>query len=393
MRARVGLRLAVLGAILVALASAAASVSNAGLRPDLLGVTGLLGFTGVGAVILDRRPGEPIGRISFGIGVMFGIAAILRGVVSSVNDMEGRLPPLFAGVAVVSEATASLALLLSGPLLISRFPHRASGAWQRRTEDLLMSAVGVIVVVEALHPGVIDIGSFENVPNPLAIRGLPLDDETVFNLTFVLYGLSYLITTLGLAGRYRRGGSVVRAQIRWFAAAISVSLALFVVTVVTTGNESLNELAWSTWILSLFLPPIAIATAILRYHLYDIDRIISNTLAYGLITAVLFGVFALVNLAIQGAMRASNDDDPIGVALATLLVAGLFNPVRTRVQHAVDRRFHRARYDADRMVAEFSGRLRDELDLHTLAFELTAVTDRAVKPSIANVWLRGRARI
>ena len=198
-RSRVALRLAVVGAIVVAIGSAVSSVSTAGLSPDLIGVVGLLGFTAVGAVILDRRPGEPIGRICLGIGFMYGVAAILRGVAVSVDGMEGTLPPAFAAVAVISSTIASLALLLSGPLLISRFPHRSADAWQRHAEDVLMATVAFDRRGRALEPGPIDIDTLQRVPNPLAVQGMPLDSETLFTATVLVYGLSYLVTTVGLA--------------------------------------------------------------------------------------------------------------------------------------------------------------------------------------------------
>ena len=383
-RSRVALRLAVVGAIVVAIGSAASSISTAGVSADLLGVIGLLGFTGVGAIILDRRPGEPVGRICLGVGFMYGIAAILRGIAASVDDMEGTLPPAFAAIGVISATIASLALLLSGPLLISRFPHRSADARQRRTEDLLMSTMALFVAVGAMQPGPIDIGTLEEVPNPLAVPGIP----SLFTATLLVYGLTYLVTAMGLVNRYRRGGSIVRAQIRWFAAAIAASLVLFLATVLSSGNETLNSVAWSTWILSLFLPPIAIAVAILRYRLYDIDRIISNAIGYGLVTVVLFAVFAVVNVALVSQVSPLVNDEGIAVAASTLLVAAMFNPLRTRVQSAVDRRFHRARYDADRLVHDFATRLRDELDLGTLATDLATTTARAVEPTSAALWLR-----
>ena len=387
-RGRTALRLAVVGALVVAIGTAASSISMAGLSPDLVGVIGLLGFFGVGAIILDRRPGEPVGRICLAIGLMYGIAAILRGIATFVDDMAVPLPPAFAAIAVISGAIASLALLLSGPLLISRFPRRAPEAWQRRVEDLLMSMVAFFVVVDALKPGIIETGSITNVPNPLAIDWIPIDSGAIFPLTLLVYGLSYLVTAIGLVDRYRRGGSIVRAQIRWFAAAIAASLLLFLATVLSSGNETINGVAWSIWILSLFLPPLAIAVAIQRYHLYDIDRIISNAIGYGVVTIVLFTIFAAVNLVLVSQMSPLVNDEGVAVAASTLLVAALFNPLRTRVQGAADRHFHRARYDASRMVADFSGRLRDGVEIDRLRVDILDTVDRSVGPSSAVLWLR-----
>jgi hypothetical protein len=256
-------------------------------------------------------------------------------------------------------------------------------------EDLLLVLITLVAVGDALRPGPLAFGWIEPVENPFAIAWMPTSGDDIFGWAFVSYAVAYLVTTLGLATRYRRGGSVVRAQIRWFAAAIGVSLCLLILLFATTGNRDMNDLAWVAWVASLLLPPIAIAIAILRYRLYDIDRIVSKTIGYGLVTVILFGVFALANILLVSNVSPLVEDESIAVAASTLLVAVLFDPLRKRVQSAVDRRFHRAHYDAHRTVAEFADRLRNELDLPTLTFELAAVADSAVKPASTSLWLRG----
>jgi hypothetical protein len=387
-RSRTALRLAVLGATVVSVLGALAALSSGGVGIDLIGIVGVLGFTAVGAVILDRRPEEPVGRICLAIGLMYGVAASLKDVVVFVDGLGGALPPVFAAGAVIASTLASLGLLLSGPLLISRFPRRAAARWQRRTEDLLILAVTLIVIAGAARPGPLESSYIEPVANPLAIDWIPADGSLVFNLTVLTYAAAYLVTTLGLIVRYRVGGPVTRAQIRWFAAAIGVSLALLVLLVVSTGDETLNSIAWSAWIVSLVLPLAAITVAILRYRLFDIDRIISNAIGYGVVTLVLFTLFAVVNLALVSQVSPLVNNEGVAVAASTLLVAALFNPLRIRVQRRVDRRFHRAGYDAERMVVEFATRLRDELDLPTLASDLAATAVRAVEPASAVLWLR-----
>ena len=181
----------------------------------------------------------------------------------------------------------------------------------------------------------------------------------------------------------------MRAQVRWFAAAIVVSLALLITMIVSTGNESLNGIAWPLWILSPLLPPLALAISILRYRLYDIDRIISNAIGYGVVTVILFVVFAAANLLLVSNVSPIVRIESVAVAASTLLVAVLFDPLRRRVQRGVDQRFRREHYDAQRIVAEFAGRLRNELDLPTLSGELASVADRAVRPRTTSLWLRG----
>ena len=144
------------------------------------------------------------------------------------------------------------------------------------------------------------------------------------------------------------------------------------------------------------LPILAVAVAITRYHLYDIDRIVSRSISYLVVTAVLVAIFAGLTLVMQAiislAVAAPGTSlDPRVIAVSTLVVAALFNPLRARVQAIVDRRFHRERYDSERIVAGFSGRLRDQVDLTTVSDELRDTTIRALEPSTTGVWLRTRA--
>ena len=135
--------------------------------------------------------------------------------------------------------------------------------------------------------------------------------------------------------------------------------------------------------------PLATGAAILRYRLYDLDRIVSRTVAYGLVTVLLAGVYAVVVLAL-GQLLGRNSS--LVVAGATLAVAAIFQPARRRVQAVVDRRFNRRRYDAARTIQAFSGRLREQVDLDSLSAELLAVTDQTMQPSTVSLWLRPRAR-
>jgi len=381
----------VVAATAVAVIGVVLGIFGTGVAADsLLGIIGVFAFTWVGAVVLYRRPGEPVGRICLVIGVLYGVAAGLRYVVLFMDGQPGALPPIGAVMAVIGSLIGNLALLLGGPLLISRFPQRTASAWQRRLEDVLLGTVVLAMVVTTLRPGTIEGGLAGDVRNPFALDWIPFDANTAFAFILVAYGATYLVTTAGLARRYVLGGSIVRAQIRWFAAAVAVSLSLLVLMVASSGYPDLNSLAWAAWIVSLMLPPIAIGISILRYRLYDIDRIVSNAIGYGLVTLVLVTVFVVVNLALVSRLSPLISNEGPAVAASTLLVAALFNPLRIRVQRAVDRRFHRAHYDAERLVADFAVRLRDELDLPTLTTDLASTTVLAVQPTSSALWLRAR---
>ena len=390
-RHRMTLVAIVVAATSIAVTGVALSILGSGVAEDsILGIIGAFAFTWVGAVVLYRRPGEPVGRICLLIGVLYGVASSLRYVVLFIAAQPGPLPPSAAALALIGSLVGNLALLLGGPLLISRFPQRAASAWHRRLEDVLFATVALAMGAGALRPGTLDGGWIENVQNPLALDWIPMDVDTAFAFIFVSYGATYLVTTVGLVRRYVLGGSIVRAQIRWFAAAVAVSLTLLVLTIASSGYPDLNGLAWSAWIISLMLPPITICISILRYRLYDIDRIVSNAIGYGLVTVVLIAVFVVVNLALVSRLSPLISNEGPAVAASTLLVAALFNPLRGRVQRAVDRRFHRAHYDAERMVADFAIRLRDELDLPTLTTDLSTTTALAVQPTSSALWLRAR---
>ena len=184
--------------------------------------------------------------------------------------------------------------------------------------------------------------------------------------------------------RFRRAQGVERQQLRWvvFAAGLSAAAALVVVVGMVTGIPALY--IWSAAVYVAILP-VAIGAAILRYRLYDLDRIISRALAYGLLTVLLGGGYASVVL---GLGQLLGQDSSLAVAAATLVVAAVFQPARRRIQQTVDRRFNRRRYDTARTIQAFSARLREQVDLDTLNVDLLAVVDHTMQPTQASLWLR-----
>jgi peptidoglycan/LPS O-acetylase OafA/YrhL len=200
----------------------------------------------------------------------------------------------------------------------------------------------------------------------------------------ILAGLP--VGAVSLLSRFRRARGLERLQLRWLAvggvlAALALVVAL-IALVVESGDGPVLQTAVGVSILVL---PLATGAAILRYRLYDIDRIVSRTLAWALLTVVLGLGYAGVVL---GLGRLLPRDSSLAVAAATLAVAAVFHPVRRRIQTAVDRRFNRRRYDAARTIQAFSGRLRDEVDLDTLTGELLAVAEETMHPTRASLWLR-----
>lgn len=345
----------------------------------LLGVVlgyGAMLYVLVGVVVLWNRPGNGIGRVAILIGLGFSSGIIL-------SYLEARLG-LSGAIGLASQAVIFVGWIAGGSLLVVWFPdgHRTSRLGGL-VEVMLLAAVIALIVTS----------SRDDLPADLAYGTSTAGLFTLVDVVgFGGLGLAYFGSFADLALRYRRAGAVAATQIRWVLAAEAVSLSLLIGFGLFGSTQDWLFIAWFA---SMGLPVLAIAVAITRYHLYDIDRIISRSISYATVTAVLFAVFAATTLLLQrlvtGAFAAGTDPEPWVVAASTLLVAALFHPVRIRVQSAVDRRFHRERYDAAAIVAGFSGRLRNQLDLPTVTGELCVTTGQALEPVTTGVWLRARS--
>jgi hypothetical protein len=204
------------------------------------------------------------------------------------------------------------------------------------------------------------------------------------HLAIAVSVIAVVAGALSLVVHFRRARGTERQQLRWVAlAAVLASLAiLMALAAMVTGNAAVRDWAIGA---SFAVQPPAIGAAILRYRLYELDRILSRTLAYGLLTVLLAGGYAVVVL---GLGQLLGRDSSLVVAGATLAVAALFQPARRRIQALVDRRFNRRRYHAAKTIEAFSGRLRDEVDLDTLTDELLAVVGQTMEPASASLWLR-----
>jgi hypothetical protein len=206
-------------------------------------------------------------------------------------------------------------------------------------------------------------------------------------------GLASLVCCVVLAAwslivRSRRGTDVTRLQIKWLAySGCLVALALMPAAALSLTPGWPARVASGAVSAAVLTMPAAVAVAVLRYRLYDIDRIISRTLAYAIITGVLAGVYAALVLLATSVLGIRT---PVAVAAATLAAAALFAPVRRRVQREVDRRFNRARYDADQTVAAFAARLKDAVDLDAVRADLAGVVQAALEPAHVWVWPRPR---
>jgi hypothetical protein len=243
----------------------------------------------------------------------------------------------------------------------------AGGAWQVSRAPIVVDGHGQLVT----DPGPNDV--------PLVVFIIVFGAVPVF---WVLFVARQVLS-------WRRASGERRAQLKWLmvgSAATVIGLAGG--AVLGTSDLLLNVLDTICLVAGVFSLPVCISFAILKYHLYDIDRLISRTLCYTLVTGILVGVYAGV---VTLATRVLPFHSTVGVAASTLAVAALFNPLRRRVQRVVDRRFNRARYDADRIVAAFAARLKDEVDLDSIRDDLDGVVHRALEPAHVSVWISRRS--
>jgi hypothetical protein len=299
---------------------------------------------------------------------MFAASAALGLVAAELDPFGMRFPRITPWVTLLSDLLSTASLLVGSVFVIVRFP---SG---RRT-----SRLGLIVELLVLSV----------IPGMILAQVVPALAEPLQSILVLPALAAYPLAVVDIAFRYRSAPAVERVQFRWLIGAASVTGALVILMMV--GGERFEWL-WGAWIMSTILPTAAVGIAVLRYRLYDIDRIISRTIAYGGLTVVLFGLFFATNLVLQGLISGFTGGSAAATAASTLLVASLFQPIRLRVQRVVDRRFHRAHYDADRTVEAFAGRRRDDVDLGLLVRDLRQTTSDTVDPRSATVWLRGAGR-
>ncbi len=369
------------GTLAAVLVIAAVLLRGAGISELTSGFGGTLAFTLVGIVILWRRPGHRIGRLTLAIGLMFAASAAISASIDLFNPRWGIATVLRAVGSHVSESLTVVALVGSMILVVVWFPDGRRGSRLGAVVEALLGLVLVGAVVGAAFTDWTDAPLARDQVRPWFVEAFTALGTGALVLAFPL-----AIVDIGL--RYGRADALRRTQIRWVLAASATSAGLLAALVVL--GEQIPGL-WDLFFASTILPAIAITIAITRYHLYDIDRIISRTIGYGAVTVILIAVLGVSIVGLQALLAPVTDGDAVAVAGSTLVVAAMFNPLRTRIQSRVDRRFNRARYDTDRTIEEFSGRLRDELDLATLTGELERTTMKAVEPASSAVWIRSGA--
>ena len=391
-----------LAAVLAIVALGMDAVALALLGPNLAEPTfGPLGFVVgslvlgatypiVGWMIASRRHGNPIGWIFLVVGLSQAVEALCGqwaryGLVTNPGSLLLADVASWVGIWVwVPGNTLMLVLVLLFP--DGRLPSR-------RWQPVLWVAAAALVLM--LAPIAIAAWAYRG-PTLVAVPKIDpaLDNSIAIAFTLMAIGTAMsLLVALAAVGavvvRFRRSSGIERQQLKWFASAGAAEIGALLMSSAIVVRPPLDALVA---IVILPLVPIATAIALLRYRLYEIDRIISRTISYGLVTGLLLAAYAGLILLLQGPLDQVTGGDTVSVALSTLAVAALFQPVLRRVRRIVDRRFDRGRYDTDRTASAFADRLRDEVDLANLSRELDTTIRDAIAPRSLGIWRRASRR-
>jgi hypothetical protein len=368
---------------------------------DLPSALWLGAFTTVGALVAAKRPRNPIGWLLLAFGLHFIVFSTAGAYASwGLVVHPGRVPAVPAAAWI-----ANAGFLLTFPLLIvllvlfpdGRLPSRR---WRWLLWLLAASTVarmlgewfaaGELAWWKPMQPS--DVPFPVPVDNPLGflrIAGTPLEGiiSGVATLTLALLP----VALLPLLFRFRRSRGVERQQLKWLALGACVAAAGFAIgSTLWSLLQQVTKDPGNVQIIPLIALPVTMAIAVLRYRLWDIDRLLNRTLVYAIVTVVLGAAYALTVLGL--AALAGGHGSNLVVAGTTLAAAAAFGPLRRRVQTSVDRRFNRRRYDAARTIEAFAARLRDQVDLQALTGELLTVVDTTMQPTSASLWLRPGSR-
>jgi hypothetical protein len=342
-------------------------------------------FLVVGCLILARRPGNVIGWIFTAVGLLTMIAGLAEAYTKDAYAHPGSLPAPVVAAWVLNWIWNPIVILtLVFPLLLFPTGRSLSPRW-RPVTWLAVGLTAASTVLGALSPS-LEVTDEQTVANPIGVAGADVDAGPVGAVLNGLLLILFVGAIASLVVRFRRSHGVERQQLKWFTYAGAL---LLLVPLIGFIAPSLTN---ASFVVVIALP-VSVGIAVLRYRLYDIDRLINRTLVYGSLTAILGLVYAGAVL-VLGEVFGGVAGNPLSwaVAGATLAVAALFRPARRRIQVVVDRRFNRRKYDAAKTVEAFTARLRDEVDLDTLSAELLAVVDHTMEPTTTSLWLRPSAQ-
>jgi hypothetical protein len=343
---------------------------------DFSGVLGAVVYMALpvgGLILVSRRPGNRIGWLTLAVGLTLGLRNFADQYEQHALVAAPGSWPAGPAALWVSEWIWLIALALAAfQFLLFPTGRLRSRRWR--------PAAWFVGAVFALSTAAVMAGAAREWAHPSASLS-QLVSPPVLAAMVLCFLAALVVSGAAIVVRFARSAGEERLQLKWFAAAAVLVVATFIALILTNSNSVaaaiLNNLA-------LVCLDVAIAIAVLKYRLYEIDRIISRTLAYTIVTGLLVGLYAGLVLLATHVLSFSS---PVAVAASTLAAAALFSPLRRRVQRAVDRRFNRARYDADKMVTAFVGRLNDAVDLDVVQADLASVVQRALEPAHVSLWL------
>ncbi|MBA3702124.1 MAG: hypothetical protein H0W79_04745 [Rubrobacteraceae bacterium] len=342
-------------------------------------------FATLGASIVYRRPGNVMGWIFLAVGVLGGVQMFSGQYATVALAPDG---PTLPGGALAAWFALLVQNWVGGCILflVLLFPD---GKLLSRRWRLLAWPMGTFIavslVISAVSPG--PLTEFPSASNPLGIEGATLP-EPMLAVGELVGAVCVVAVILSLILRFYFSRGEERLQLKWFtyATTVGISTPLLLSSLAPAAFEVLGRLLWTLGFLSI---PVSAGVAILKYRLYDIDRIINRTLVYAPLTAMLVALYVGGVVGLQYAFRAlTGSGSQLAIVASTLLIAALFNPMRRRVQNFIDHLFYRRQYDAAKTLEAFSAKLRDETDLEQLNADLLSTVRETMQPEHVSLWLR-----
>lgn len=360
--------------------------------PILILGTWLLTTAGVGALVMANRPDNSVGPLMVAASLGVALGLLVEAYASYIYELGHPDLPLGMTAAWMSLWLTIPAFSLFMHLFL-RFPsgRLPSPGW-RWVSRLLTAGVVLSCVGYGLRPGRIDgVPQLANPLGDLVAGGLAEALLWVGETSLTAGGF---LSIVSLVVRFRRASVTERQRMKWFVLAVAAFPVLALIGQwVQAFDDSKDEYAGFLVIaVALLLVPVSMGIGILRHRLYDIDVVVNRALVYGALTAILAAAYLGIVVLLQGLLRPITAESDLAVAGSTLVVAGLFRPIRERVQAFIDRRFYRRKYDASETLGAFAARLRDQVDLDSLRNELVGAVSTTMQPTHASLWLRQEGR-
>lgn len=348
-------------------------------------------FAVVGALVASRQPRNAVGWLLIAVGTSWALDSALEGYAMYGLSLHPGSLPLAEYADALDDWLWMCSIGIMGTFLFQLFPDgRPLAPRWRLLTWASAAALALAVGASALAPGRLSDSAVPE-PNPLGVSGLGwLSDVAPVALMVLLICIP--VSAASLLLRYRRSAGITRLQFKWLVSAVTAIVVFYAAVITISGEE--NPPWWlvvlqDLTVISFCLIPLSIGAAILRYRLFEIDMIVRRTVIYAVLIVSLGVTYGAAITALGWIGRTvTGQSGTTAITLSTLLVAVSFQPLRSRIQVAVDRRFYRRRYDASAAAAMFAGQLRSQIDLDALDTELIAAINRTVQPSHVTLWLR-----